>query len=341
MNKFTLLIALLGSLCLFSCKKEHNAAPGTTTTTSGSGKLYPVSFNVSADFTQSITTIHSLAAKGTGRVLATSQDSLKQNIQVLSYYLFDVNGKLLHKITQNAGDANFGSILDTVATGTYTAVLFGSADAPSLYYDGYNGGGTSTYASLLSNQGPNVVTYFQNFGIGVTDWTHAYAKQYNLVVGTTNQQQKLVLEPLGAQLEVDILDSIPASVNQINLKYSYNEIYKFSPSSSVVNLNTPGYNSNYVIGTTGSRSPGYKFSYPNLMANPGHPDTTTISLIAYKKVPLGSGINATYETIIPKVTLMTGKKTVLSGYLFQTNNKGNGFTVSTQPLGGTSATFTF
>lgn len=319
MRKLPLLVATLASLYLFSCKKENKSSGAVEpTSTTTADKKYPVGFSLSADFSQSITNIHSLAPKNPTAVLATSQDSLKQNIQYLYYFLFDANNKLLHQITQQASDANFGSIVDTLSPGTYTAQFIGSKYVPYFDFD----------ASTKLIQ-----TYNAHFPAFSNDWPSTYVKQYNLVVGNTNQQQKLVLDHAEAQLLVNLLDTIPANVATINVNFNYKNVYPFLATTTAFNSYHTTYNMNTTI-TSAQRSAG---GFQQLATNLVGPDLITVAITAFD-----SNGHALYQAGIPAVNLVSGKKTVLSGYLFKPNNGGSGgFSVGAQPLGGTSTTINF
>src|ERR1700739_4662982 len=115
--KKTLLLAVISALFLFSCKKEQS------TKLKSAPKMYKVTFDLASGFSQ---TIQSLS-KGGQRVNSLQVDTATTNIAayapVIQLGIFDGSGNFVRKIQQTAGKvSNFGVIVDSLASGTYTVI---------------------------------------------------------------------------------------------------------------------------------------------------------------------------------------------------------------------------
>ncbi|GAB2701675.1 hypothetical protein GCM10027037_28780 [Mucilaginibacter koreensis] len=315
MKKTSLLILTLCGLCLFACKKEHHATIDDNSSQS-TGTRYPVSFNVSG-FSQNISPIN--ASPNRIKLAATSSaDSLRQNLNLLYYLVFDSNNKLVHRLLQHAGDAGFGSVTDSLTTGKYTVFFAGSLS---------NELNVVNYANFSPVLLSNHYIVFNNPKFD--DWGHTYFKQYDLQVGNQNQQQQLTLDRIGGQLQVNIQDAIPASVTKISIAFVYNEIYRFPGNLS---FTVPNNYNNMDSITVAKHAMPYQFLNDNLPGN----ITADVYITAYD-----SRNASLYKALVPAVSVQGGKKTVLSGYLFKGSGNTGGFTVNTQPLGGTASTINF
>jgi hypothetical protein len=287
---------LLCSLLLFAmfaaCKKENGKDPDPQTT------RYPVRFNVSG-FSQ--------VTQEFGE--RDAQDTLRDYLRHLYYIVYTSTGNVVKRINQEAGDSSFGVILDSLSSGTYTIALLGSKDE---VYIGPSFLGTEDEMAYLTLPGTDVF----------------YRKVIITISGAINQQ--ITMDRIVAKVKLIIKDAIPVDAKQLTI----------SPQTSPPPPpEIPGGLPAGLMLFTGEITVGARLSasyLPFTMALDSLAGITNFTSEFYlltmgqKTITIGlscqgtGGVTLT-EKVIENVNIEVGKRTVLSGNLFdQLNNGGKG-----------------
>jgi hypothetical protein len=141
------------------------------------GKSYPVNFNVSL-FAQTITPI---TVNSQSKINALSTFALSSIIDNLTYCVYDVNGKLLHRVQSTPASTDFGTIKDSLTPGTYTIAIIG-AKTGIVVNDSY-------------------------FTYNDREWKDAFFKKFSITVTNSNSTFNVVLNRIVTQLELNIQDA--------------------------------------------------------------------------------------------------------------------------------------
>jgi hypothetical protein len=191
--KKALLLAVLVSVYLFSCKKDNKSPSGTK---------YKVKFNVSG-FSQQIVDVASKNKQLTG-FNADQAAPTTYAIDVLHYYAYDSSNKLVTSINQDSTFSSFGTIDDSLLPGTYSIVIAGSK------------------AGVVYNPGTNYLA--GNIG-GYVPWHDTFFQEFSLTVGTQPINQNVTLKRIVGKLSVLITDKLPATASTLSI--TVNEAYSY------------------------------------------------------------------------------------------------------------------
>jgi len=291
--KRILLSSLVLLLALVSCKKDNE------TSDPGAVKKYAVALNITG-FSQ-------VTRNFDGK---TAQDTLRDYVQHLSYFVFNSTQGLIKRIDQQASDSSFGLILDSLSSGTYTIALIGS------YNEIYIG------PSVL---GSDYVAYFDLPGTDVF-----YRKTIITVNGNVNQQ--LSMDRVVAKVKVTITDAIPAAANKL---FIHPRVSPDPPAETGGGLPAGLILSTGEItaGTRGSSSyHPYAIALDSLIGITNYTTEFYILTDGPKQITVGlMTTNTTGGTLTEKnvlnVNIDANKRTVLTGKLFDALNPANGVEV--------------
>lgn len=273
--KKKLLYGIILSVLLFSCKKDHNS--GTAK------KTYSVKFNVS-DFIQTIGNAPSKKEVNKIKTNATTIP-ISNYLTQLYYYVFDSNGEIIHSLTQDSSTTNFGNIADNLPEGTYTIVIAAGKSGLSFQTNP-----PLLSQTKLSYPGP---------------WKDTFLKKFQITVSDGGVNQVVKLDRIVGQLEVNILDALPATAKSISIK--------ISPESSGYSVGTSTPYTSGVDVTTTTDIPASAAGTTNyktycIVANTITPFTVSITCYDASKKVLGSAE-------VTNVTCQPNTKTILSGNL--------------------------
>ncbi len=295
--KKAVLYSFLACILVYSCKKETSKLPVTTK------KTYEVKFNVS-NFDQ---TLQSTGSRALGRYgsKTASVTSVANYLNLLYYYVYDSNGNIVHSLIQDSTATNFGNIADSLVSGTYTVVI--AAGKQGLRY-GKQPGQPETLPSWYIFYSP-----VANQAI----WKDSFCTKFQLTVSGGNINQNVTLTRLVGQLEVKILDTIPASAN--TLRIAINQEY----SNYYVSDGHEDGGAPLTIQATIPNSAKGKanFTINNIIGNTTAPFSVTITCYDASQKILGTAR-------VDNTTCQKDTRTILSGKLFGSNNA---FNVSLNP----------
>ncbi|WP_207536303.1 FimB/Mfa2 family fimbrial subunit [Desertivirga arenae] len=290
MKKTLPLLSLALVLVLFACKKSSK------TEAQPEEKLYPVTFSAS-EFQQS--------TKGMQSTLAT--DSAKKVLKKIIYAVFNSNGTLLRTIAQDVNTSpNFGTIVDSLPAGNYTATFMAST-------------GDLSYNILSTLSNTNVYN----------DNNDLFANKATFTVSGPLVNQNIVLNRIVGKLTIVLKDIIPANVSQLVVEYLDGSHYYPSREENY-NLEQKTYY--YNITSLDRASANYtitNFVLPNLTS-------TNIHIRAYT-----STNTLVVDRTINNVALSRNKETIVTGALFNDFNHPGGFTIFVSPSWGESSTINF
>lgn len=299
--KKTFFIILL-AVCFVSCKKEqHTNAPL---------KKYKLSFDVSG-FTQ---TTGPFTPNSQRKITNSTTDTLSAFVDKLVYRLYDSKQKIITSKTQLSSQPNYTLFTDSLPPGTYTAVFIGGKNGLTLSQ------GPST-----SNDTDDVINYGDN-----SPWNDLFYKKISITVNG-ELKQAVQLNRAVAQLQLKILDQIPANVAKFQL--TYKDYYRF----------------NFLTGIDTYFINIYETDYgPFTLNNPlsaGSIGTTNYTIQTYtlnnSKSPFDLNIYA-YDSsgklIVQKTVLNVmcalNKRTIVSGNLFSTSDR---FVITTDTVWNTTS----
>lgn len=329
------LCAIMVCFVLFSCKKEQSKP--TAEIVNATGKKYPVSLNLS-EFSQTVTSM-----KSKNGATISASDTLPYSV-TLEYFLFDSAGTPISKINQFAnkltslsqkylpnGDYSrpempFGTILDTLSSGKYTAVLLGTID----YQYGFNGRQDNTWFLNLSNLSETYIMDQGHLDYNTLKTGDTFFKRVDFAVGNQNTSQKVVLPRVTGKVDIIIEDKLPANAAKFDCKYigASNELL-FSTGTAgnggaTYGYDTTIYNDNYLyspilIKESEKGTSNYllsKFAF-------GKSDKAfTVEIRCYD-----SANKLIAKKVVNNVAVYPNKRTVLKGKLFD-NKSQVGFMVS-------------
>lgn len=284
------ILAILAAMLLFSCKKDKPAKPDN------SGKLYTVNFKVNS-FSQVLEPIGKSSAD---KKLLADGDSLALKINSILYRLYTTNGTLIKQKTSISSAKEFGTLLDSLAAGNYTAVIMGFKGAYTI-------------------QEPNTVLPDVN--------TSLFYKKINFTVSNQNLNQQVALERMNAGLQIILTDEGPISSSVLQYRATVNDyqafsIFNYTPvtvpnETRIITLKKDKGNFNggtFDLGTSVS------------ILNTTGPVTVTI----WAASNLGGNVIYAQKTL-NNVMFYRNKKTILTGKLFSNDpgaTGGTGFTTS-------------
>ena len=195
--KTPLLSLILAFLLCLGCKKSDNTSP--------SEKLYQVNFSVSD--MAAVTRPYSKSEAATTDV----GDTLKNHASSLGYYVYKADGSFIRHYTQTSDQADFGTIIDNLKPGSYTAVLI-------AYNANHN---INAYSYPLSQLAVSSNTH----------WENTYSKRVDFKIETSNLDQSVKLDRIGGAIEVTLEDVIPERAAKIVLEVT-DDVWIYYPAST-------------------------------------------------------------------------------------------------------------
>jgi hypothetical protein len=244
------LLSVITASCLFllfSCKKDHVE---TVSPTPKNLKKYAVSFGVST-FSQTVT---HLSLKPVNRQMSAAQqkattDSLAGTISNLVYLVYDAGGNEVSRIREFANtpgtglrfsidygfDSNmpyhysgpFGTIQDSLAAGTYTVVIVGSAPGIINVDDPLSINNRNE--EVLSLEFDPLSTANVQYTRGLDDYPRTidtFFKKFRVTIGSQNVDQEIALDRIVGKIEVNVEDALPANVSYYKL-FVYDDLGAF------------------------------------------------------------------------------------------------------------------
>jgi hypothetical protein len=292
MKKNLVFCFVLLSTVWLSCKKDDHSKTGPQ------GKLYPIAFNVT-NFTQENTPIDQNLKLKTNAVTPEAS-----NILEIIYKIYNAANTLKKTVVIKKGQPNFGTIKDSLATGSYTAVFVGLTDTIEFHET------ATTFSTPLSE---------------------TFYKKISFTVGASYLQQDVVLQRLDSQLKVVIKDAIPAGVTQISVvigsvdtQYNYFADTSSNPERYTWLATVPANK----IGTTNFTIGPLR----NILAT-NH--TTDVTITATKAAAVVA------KKTIHGIQLQRNTLTILTGNLFITDPTTGGFVIGYEPYNPIDLTQTF
>jgi hypothetical protein len=279
---------VLVSILIIGCKKHR---------TQNEDELAPriaVTFVVQS-FNQQVTKISKINPS-----VSASNDTLKNYVNYLYYYVYDDAGSLVKSVQQTANTDSFGRIRDELKPGTYTVAFTASKAALAF------GGGVSSLSTV----------HFYNSTTNY--WDDTFFRKYSVTVGNTPVVYNVNLDRIVGGLELVLHDPIPNEVSKISIRVELKEsVFKVNTGEKVA---TADKIKDFDIPVSERNVSGKKFLMHIL--NDKRPVVVHIS--AYD-----SDNNLVSQKTVNNVRCLANKITVLSGKLF-TNSIG-GFIISLNP----------
>lgn len=276
MKKIYLVFSLL-MLLFASCKKDGKSPskpdpqqPDTT------GKTYSVSFNVGIDADSRLGTG---LKKNSAKIDIQATEDIKSVASYLEYYVYNADGKIVSTIIQKAQTPNFGKISDTFSAGEYTMIVWASNTQP-----------TQVSGDVVYPQGRDVF----------------YKKVKFTVSSTSANTQQILLNRLVGQLQVKVLDTIPANAKRLTVSVLYD--YGFSVQNGIVDGNPYKLDYNYDLKPE-------DIGKPNYIATTNVTNTRTSGFSVQIVCTTADGTKLSNMTV-NKVTCQPNKRTILSGKIF-------------------------
>ncbi|MBC9915613.1 FimB/Mfa2 family fimbrial subunit [Chitinophaga varians] len=283
--KKALIIPLLSSI-FFSCSKD-----ATDKKVISQGEKQPVKFSV-ANFSQSQ---ENLRTAGNNQLLEgqTSRVNWLPRISDLYYIVYSSDGNKINFVHQDTLNqkANFGIINDSLAPGTYTAVLIASQ--------------TPLYTQPITSSNNISGHYFspQLMGMGVFPMGDAFLKKTVFSVSANAPTEiPITLERVVGKLEVKLQDALPSSDPNGYIRV------QVSPLSVAYNLSDGSVRAPEAVWQWyGTRKDQYTFS--DFLLGSEYEFNVDIN---YKDRTTGADLKKT----IQHVKCQTNKVTVIKGYLY-------------------------
>lgn len=200
--KKILIILLVLSIALVSCKKEHNVPSAKHE--ENSAEKYPVSFAVAPFDVQTGTlSVHSAAKK---------TSALKDNFKYLYYYVTKQSDSIhvIKTIKQQSTDQDFGRINDTLAAGKYNIFIVGAARPDVEVFTGthdfYYPGLLLGYEGQDGHRPPTSIgdNFYKKLPITVSQLSF----------------QDVKLDRIVGKVNIKITDPIPAGVSKIVVDFN-------------------------------------------------------------------------------------------------------------------------
>jgi hypothetical protein len=299
--KNILFLFISGLFILSSCKKEHKAPVDPV------GKKYRIVFNLKNP---------ELFTNSANKLKVNTATAANINIlKYLNYLVYDSNGFLVHRISQDTTTKSFGVFTDELVPANYTMVFVGGM--LGIKYTG------DTDHLTLSNSYLVQPSLHDDF----------FYKKINVNLSNAGVSQEISLDRIAAKLQIVIQDAIPADVTGI--KVDYRDYYNFSfYSDSLLNYSATGveqFSANLKATDIGK----VNYSFSNLIYNTYTPFTVVITVMSntMQRTPI------TITNVICKrnqITVLSGK--AFSNAIPQYNS---GFQLTINPDWGSSTTTSF
>ncbi len=292
------------SVCMIivSCKKENSKA------TKPNQVSYKVGFNVR--FSQRTAKFQYNSATSAGLRRTTIDTTLKSQVDVIYYAIYDSVGNNVYRARQLSADNGFGSATYNLSPGKYTVAIGAGKTGFVLGPPPYNN---------TSNVNTDVIRYMDTpistYDPFVFD---TFFKRFTLNVSNGNSTQTVSLDRIVSEITVDIKDALPPNAKSVGM------------------IVKTGFYDRFFVGnsTTGPASGLYPlyFTNPILKADSGKTGYKISGLIlAGSQVSINLYCNdatqlAIAQKNISNVTTQPNTQTILTGNLFGgsgTTNSGN------------------
>ncbi|MFI5162001.1 MAG: hypothetical protein ACHQHN_12035 [Sphingobacteriales bacterium] len=301
-----LLLSAVAAMFLFSCKKEHSAPvkPGP--------KMYKVTFNMASQFAQTINALKTSKQQTNSLQVDSATTNIASYAPVIILGIFNSNGILVRKIVQNAGDvSNFGVIVDSLATGTYSVVAVAGQSGVTL---DFNNAAEEIYSVFYTSA---IRTY--------SPWSDTFYDEFPLTITNGPVNQSVPLTRLVGKVEVDFNDIIPANASRLDIELNKEDFLYFTATASLAQPDTITYHLTVPDSVKGTSN--YKVS--ELVLNIATP--FSVILTAYDA---SNNIIATHT--VTNVTCAKNQRTILTGNFSSTStNTGTNFNITVNPSWGT------
>jgi Fimbrillin-A associated anchor proteins Mfa1 and Mfa2 len=297
-----LLLSAVAAMFLFSCKKEHNAPvkPGP--------KMYKVTFNMASQFTQTTNALKIAKQHTNSLVLDTATTNIAAYASVIQLGIFDSGGNLIRKVVQNAADvSNFGVIVDSLATGTYTVIAVAGQTGVTLAFN--------------NPVEEKEAVYYTNPGGQFLPWSDTFYDKFQLTITNGPANQNVALTRIVGKLEVDFNDVIPANASRLDIELNKEDFLYFTATGLPGQADTLTYHLTVPDSVKGTSN--YKVS--ELVLNTATPFSVIIT--AYDA---SNTVIATHT--VTNVTCTKNQRTILTGNFSNApTNTGTNFNVTVNP----------
>jgi hypothetical protein len=300
----TLLVAVVSALFLFSCKKEHSPQ------VKPAQKMYKVTFDMASGFTQTINSLKEGKQQTNALQLDTATSNIAAYASVIQLGIFDGSGNFVRKIQQTAGHvSNFGVIVDSLATGTYTVIAVAGQTGVTLDWNNtIQAGGDVYYTTAARPFSPWGDTFYDKFQLTITN-------------GPVNQT--VALTRIVSKVEIDFNDVIPANASRLEVEINQDDFLYLTSNGTPSQPDTVTYHLTIPNSAKGTNT--YKVS--EIVLNTATP--FNVLLTAYDS---NNNVIATHTVI--DVTCTANQRTILTGNFSNSstnNNTGTQFNVSVDP----------
>ena len=290
-----ILAALSLTITLFGCQKS-----GGNDRDDANAK-YKVSLNI-IDFAAKATTMGTQGNKANAAVT----DTAKKYADNIYYRIYKADGTWLNETSQLASLATFGTITDSLPSGTYTVFLAASKGALTLSdktvpYE------TAVYSPLDNNKA----------------WNDTFTKSFKLTVAKADINQSVSLERVVSAYEVVLEDAIPTLADEMYIAVRPN--FESLPMNGIIK-STPDATSHIKFKLTAADKGVKNKSFPGFLSNSLSP--VTISLRVYS-----SANTVVADKSIDPIVFEKNKKTTLTGALMPGSPASN-YKVEVDPTWG-------
>lgn len=306
-----LLLAVFPALFLFSCKKEHS------TQLKPEQKMYKVTLDMASGFKQTIQSLKTAKQQANSLQMDTATTNIAAYAPVIVLNIFNSSGRVIRQLTQKADSVtNFGVIVDSLATGTYT-VIAAAGQKNLVMHDSDEAEGK--YGVFYSPS--NNVSGF----IPVQPWQDTFIDNFSLTINNGPVNQTVPLTRADGKLEIDFNDVIPANASRLDIEVDKDNFVYLAPSGQLGHLDTVTYHLPIPAAAKGTNT--YKVS--EIVLNTTTPFTVIIT-------GYDSSNNVIASHTVTNVTCTANQRTILTGNFAggtQSNN-GTQFTVNIDPNWG-------
>ncbi|RYZ99470.1 MAG: hypothetical protein EOP47_16695 [Sphingobacteriaceae bacterium] len=300
--KNTILMFVLFAVVVSSCKKNGVSNPDSNK------ELRDIKFSTSG-FTQQNSTLGTNSLR-TNAVLDGAENG--STVKVLRYIVYDDQKKLIKQIQQKATDSGFGTISDKLPVGKYMVYFVGGYN----YYSNPDSEGEVVPLTLeVGYDKQPYATFFEyrSFESGLLK--DMFVKTVPLTVGKNDVNQSVILQRVNGQLDINILDVLPANITSINVRADNPFLrYNLDDQKPIIGSTT------YYSGVNFTITPAVRGTSDNHLVMPilNTVSPFNITIRAY------SGERQVSFKTIPNVECRVNKRTILRGNLFGGSGTGTG-----------------
>lgn len=251
---------------LISCKKSSKEEVS---------ELYPVVFRINH--------LYSDLPEPKAVTVFSSADSLLNKYGVLHYFVFDAEGKFIHRLKQVKGDSSFGEISDKLKIGQYTFVMVSCTNELNV-------------GANLTSLAATKVKSLANSG-------DIFYKKLTLNVTAAGISRDVVLDRIVGCVEIRITDRVADNISRIELQID-NETPYFNLNTDLVD---PTYSEVRSVSDEVNDSNRSAFSLGLLLLNDQVPISATIKLFDANSVLIKSKKFTGIQNIRRKKVSVTGK----------------------------------